>query len=219
MGWINCSRDNLVVPGKLQWLQSRKFLFGWRFEDWGVVIQLAERFKLQAQEKCSSRWKSHLAAENGVYNIGAIPCSLTETLGLKRINCLTGCCSLSLSQSLSSSFLPTLFFASSFIHFLPSQFPDHLGAQLSFFISPFLPKLSPLPPPSLLTFCFPLSASTLLVSSLPSFFSVRITRALVHPAVRRTQPFRNVTSFTINLPLCWPEEKSPAPAPHYPCWM
>lgn len=110
MGWMNCSRDNLVVPGKLQWLQSRKFLFGWRFEDWGVVIQLGEKFKLQAQEKCSSRWKSHLIAENGVYNIGAIPCSLTETLALKRINCLTGCYSLSLSLNLSHLLFCPLFF-------------------------------------------------------------------------------------------------------------
>ena len=107
---MNCNRDNLVVPGKLQWLWSRKFLFGWRFEDWGVVIQLAERFKIQAQEKCSSRWKSHLTAENGVYNTGAIPCSLTETLALKRINCLTGCCSLSLSLNLSRLLFCPLFF-------------------------------------------------------------------------------------------------------------
>ena len=131
-----------------------------------MASQLGERFKLQAQEKCSSRWKSHLTAENGFCNIGAIPCSLTETLALKTINCLTGCYSLSLSLNL-FCLLPTLCLASSLIYFLPLQFPDHLGAQLSFFTSPFLLKLSSLPPPSLLTFCFPLCWFLL---CLPFFF-------------------------------------------------
>jgi len=178
-----------------------------------VASQLGERFKLQAQETCSSRWKSHLTAENGFCNIGAIPCSLTETLALKTMNCLTGCCSLSAPPLSISCLLPTLCLASSLICFLPLQFPDHLGAQLSFFTSPFLLKLSPLPPPSLLTFCFPLYWFLL---CLPFFFLVKITRALVHPAVRRTQHFRNVTSFTVNLPLCRPGERSPPQPPIIP---
>lgn len=117
--------------------------------------------------------------------------------------------SLPLSLSI-SCLLPTLCLASSLICFLPLQFPDHLGAQLSFFTSPFLLKLSPLPPPLLLTFCFPLYWFLL---CLPFFFLVKITRALVHPAVRRTQHFRNVTSFIVNLRLCRPGERSPPPNP------
>lgn len=218
MGWMNGSRDSLVVPGKLQWLQSRKVLFGWRFEDWGVASHLGERFKLQAQEKCFSRWKSHLTAENALCNIGAIPCSLTETLALKRINCLTGCCSLSLSLSLSHLlFCPLFVLPHHSFAFSPCSSLTILGLSSP---SP-LPLSSPscLLCPLLRSWASPFhSASTLLVSSLPSFFLVKITRALVHPAVRRTQPFRNVTSFTINLPLCRPGERSPPPAPHYPCW-
>ena len=218
MGWMNGSRDSLVAPGKLQWLQSRKVLCGWRFEDWGVASHLGERFKLQAQEKCFSRWKSHLTTENAFCNIGAIPCSLTDTLALKRINCLTGCCSLSLSLSISLIFFSAHSLSCLIIHSLSPlavRWPSWGSALL----------LLPLSSPSCLL-C-PLlrswaslfhSAPTLLVSSLPSFFWVKITRALVHPAVRRTQPFRNVTSFTINLPLCRPGERSPPPAPHYPCW-